>query len=59
MKKKDICPEPGSKVFFAAATAFAERIKPKKRKVQISAAHRGYVATLDNGFIIIEQKWYS
>lgn len=59
MKENDICPEPGSKVLFAAAIAFAERIKLKKRKVKISRAHRGYAARLDNGFIIIERKWYS
>lgn len=59
MKNKDIVPEVNSKVYFAAATAFAERIKQKKKKVQISRAHRGYMATLDNGFLIIDQKWYS
>lgn len=59
MKEEDICPEAGSKVHFAAATAFAERIELKKRKLQISKAHRGYMATLDNGWILIDQKWYS
>lgn len=59
MTGQDICPEPGVKVFFAAATAFAERIDRKDKRVQISGAHRGFVATLDNGFIIIDQRWYS
>jgi len=57
--KKDFCPQPGSKIYFAAATAFAERINLKKKKVQISETHRGVSATLDNGYMIIDQKWYS
>lgn len=56
---KDFCPEPGSKVYFAAATVYAERINRKKKKVQISGAHRGYMAVLDNGHMLIDQKWYS
>lgn len=59
MKTQEFCPEPDCKILFAAATAYAERIKKKERKIQISKAHRGYMATLDNGWIIIDQKWYS
>lgn len=59
MNKEDVCPPVGSKIYFAAAVAFAERIDVKKKKIQISGAHRGYMATLDNGHIIIEEKWYS
>jgi len=59
MKDEDISPEAGSRVYFAAATVYAERIKLKDKKVQISGAHRGYMAVLDNGFLIIDQKWYS
>lgn len=59
MKKVGICPEAGSKIYFAAATAYAERIKMKERKVKVSKAHRGFMATLDNGWIIIDQRWYS
>ena len=59
MTTQDICPEPVVKVFFAAATAFAERIDKKDKRVQVSGDHRGFMAILDNGFIIIDQKWYS
>ena len=52
-------PPAGSKVFFAAAVACAERIKMKEKRIQISGAHRGVMATLDNGWIIIEKQWYS
>ena len=55
----DSCPPAGSKVYFASATAFAERINVKKKRIQITKTHRGYMATLDNGLIIIEKKWYS
>jgi hypothetical protein len=57
--KQDVCPEPGTRVLFAAATAFAERIDKKDKRVHVSGAHRGVVATMDNGFLIIDQKWYS
>ena len=53
------CPPAGSKVYFASATAFAERIGVKKKKIQLTKAHRGCMATLDNGFILIDRKWYS
>jgi hypothetical protein len=59
MTSQDIVPNIGSRVFFAAATAYAERINRKDKRVQISGAHRGFMATLDNGFLIIDQKWYS
>ncbi|MFB0514101.1 MAG: hypothetical protein ACETVQ_00840 [Candidatus Bathyarchaeia archaeon] len=53
------CPPADSKVYFAAATAFAERINVKKKRIQLTKAHRGYMATLDNGYILIDRKWYS
>jgi len=31
----------------------------KEKRIQISGAHRGVMATLDNGWIIIEKQWYS
>ncbi len=58
MKTGDIYPNAGSKISFAAAIVYAEKINLKPRKIQISKSHRGYMATLDNGFMIIEKKWY-
>jgi hypothetical protein len=52
-------PPVGSEIHFAAAILFAERIKVKKRKIQLTKTHRGYMATTDNGWITIEKKWYS
>jgi len=55
----DSTPPAGSKIFFAAATAFAEHIIKKDKKIPITKTHRGYMATLDNGYLIIDKKWYS
>lgn len=59
MKNREICPEPNSIIYFSAATVYAEKINKKEKRVQISKAHRGYVATVDNGYMIIDKKWYS
>lgn len=54
-----IIPEEGVKVLFAAAAAFGEKIRVRKQRVQLTGAHTGQAATIDNGWIIIEQKWYA
>ena len=51
-------PKERSKILFLAATAFARKIDVKKNLVALSSSHRGQVATMDNGWIIIDQAWY-
>lgn len=58
--KREICPEEGCKVNFTAATAFARKIVHNEKKVvSLTGNHRGTVATIDLGWIIIDQKWYT
>lgn len=57
--KKEICPEVGMKVLFAAATAYARKIDVKPKIVVLTSSHRGRMATIDNGWIVIEQEWYA
>lgn len=57
--EKQICPEIGTKVLFAAATAYARKIDIKDKLVKLTSSHRGQVATIDNGWIIIDQEWYA
>ena len=52
-------PPAGSIVYFAVATAFAKKIFVKPKLIQLTKAHRGTVATLDNGWLLIDKKWYS
>lgn len=59
-KKKEFCPDAGSKIMFAAATAFARKIDHNKNKlIKLTGNHRGTMATIDQGWIIIEQEWYA
>jgi len=57
--EKQICPQVGTKVLFSAATACARKIDVKNKLVALTSSHRGYVATIDNGWIIIDQEWYA
>lgn len=57
--EQEIRPKEGVKVLFLAASAFARNIDVKKRLVAFSSSHRGQVATLDDGWIIIDQAWYA
>ena len=47
------------KVLFAAATAYARKIDVKPKIVVLTSSHRGRMATIDNGWIVIEQEWYA
>lgn len=54
----EITPSGGTKVIFAAATAFARKIVVFKKPVRLTSGHRGKRASLDEGWLIIDQKWY-
>jgi len=52
-------PPAGSVIYFAVATAFARKIIVKPKLIQLTKAHRGSMVTLDNGWLLIDKKWYS
>ncbi|HEX69609.1 MAG TPA: hypothetical protein ENG10_04875 [Candidatus Bathyarchaeota archaeon] len=57
---KELLPKVGTKILFKAATAFARKIT-FKGLVILSGSHRGQMATLDNGYIIIDRlgrQWF-
>jgi hypothetical protein len=56
--KREIRPPEGAKVLFLSASAFARKIDVKKKTVAFSSSHRGQVATLDDGWLIIDRAWY-
>jgi hypothetical protein len=56
--RPEIRPEEETKVLFLSASAFARKIDVKKKIVAFSSSHRGQAATLDDGWIIIDQAWY-
>lgn len=47
------------KIHFRAATAIARKIQLYDQLVKSSGAHRGQMAKLDNGYLIIEKAWFS
>jgi len=57
---REINPPEGCKVNFTAATAFARKIvHNQKKRVMLTGNHKGTVATIDLGWIIIDQEWYT
>lgn len=58
-KPIDLYPPPDTKVNFDAATAFARKITKGKKVIQLTKAHRGQTASIDNGYILIDRKWRS
>jgi len=56
--RKEIYPEPGSKVHFKAATIFARKIDLRKDLVIMTGGHRGQSAKCREGFLIIDKPWY-
>jgi len=57
--KREILPEEGTKVLFLSASAFARKIYVRKNPIAFSSSHRGQFATIDDGYLIIDQAWYS
>jgi hypothetical protein len=55
---REIRPEEGTKILFLSASAFARKIEVRKQLVAFSGSHRGRAATLDDGWIIVDQAWY-
>jgi hypothetical protein len=45
--------------YFRAATVYARKISVREGLVRLSGVHRGKIAKIDNGYIIIEEQWFS
>jgi len=43
---------------FRAATVYAKKIVISPKLVAFTSAHRGQMAKLDEGILIIEQEWF-
>jgi hypothetical protein len=56
--EREIRPREGVKVLFLSASAFARKINVKKNPIAFSSSHRGQFATIDDGYLIIDQEWY-
>lgn len=57
-ERQELTPPGGTRVNFAAAIVFARKIIVSKRPVMLTSSHRGKRAVVENGWLIIEQKWY-
>ena len=55
---EELFPSKGSIVYFTKATAFARDIDLKPKLVKLSGSHRGKMADLEDGYIIIRKSWY-
>ena len=58
-KATELTPPGGTKVNFEAAVVFARKIVVAKKPIMLTGAHRGMKASLDLGWLIIEERWYS
>lgn len=54
----ELSPKGGVKINFGAAIAFARKIVVHKKPIRLTSKHKGKRATLDRGWLIIEQEWY-
>ncbi len=45
-------------IHFKLATVYARKIDVKKELVRLTGGHRGRVARVEKGYIIIEKRWY-
>ncbi|MGA9387961.1 MAG: hypothetical protein WBV70_03945 [Candidatus Bathyarchaeia archaeon] len=55
----ELTPKGGTKINFGASTVFARKIVVNKKPIMLTGKHKGMRATLDSGWMIIEQEWYS
>jgi len=55
---RELSPPGGTKVNFASAVIFARKIVVSKKLVMLTSSHRGMSANVENGWLIIDQKWY-
>jgi hypothetical protein len=44
--------------YFETATVYAGKINIMPRLVRLTGGHRGQMAKLDLGYLIVEKKWY-
>ena len=54
----EISPPASTKVYFEAAFVFARKIVVRKNVIKLTGKHRGKMARLDKGWLIIEEKWF-
>jgi len=45
-------------VYFRAAIVYAMKIQLGKKLVRLTGGHRGSMAACDNGYLVIEQRWF-
>lgn len=57
-ERYELNPPGGTKVNFATAVVFARKIIVSKKPIMLTSSHRGMKANVENGWLIIEQKWY-
>ena len=53
-----IFPPPLTRINFRSATAFVRKIILGKKIIQLSKTHRGRTASMDDGWLIIDQQWH-
>lgn len=53
----EIFPEVDTIVNFVGATAYARKIDKKSYTVKLTGGHRGQVAKMSKGYIVIEREW--
>ncbi|MBI2183583.1 MAG: hypothetical protein HYU39_01340 [Thaumarchaeota archaeon] len=51
--------ENGSIIRFTSAVAYARKIEVAPRLVTLTGGHRGRMAKMELGYVIVEKKWYS
>ena len=47
-----------NKIHFAAAVVYARKIVVHPKIISFTKVHRGQMAKLDYGYLIIEEKWF-
>lgn len=51
-------PTPNTKIIFASATAFVRKYTVGKKQIKFTSSHRGTRISLNQGYIIIDRRWY-
>ena len=57
-KRSELTPPGGTKVNFEAGVVFARKILVSKKPIMLTGSHRGMKATVEMGWLIIEERWY-
>jgi len=59
LNNHEIAPKANTKVNFESATAFVRKSVECSKPIMLTGNHKGKRVTLDLGWIIIDQQWYS